>query len=164
MEKQRMTLEVVVPGHPVGKGRARSFVRKNGPKAGSIGHITPQKTRSYEATVRLFAAAQMQGRAPIGGPVRLTIRIVVAVPGGWPSWKKEAALAGRIRPTVKPDADNVEKAIKDALNGVAWVDDCQVVETDKVKIYANAPRVEMVVVELPELPAHVKTRAEMARS
>ena len=32
-------------------------------------------------------------------------------------------LEHRIRPTVKPDLDNVAKLIYDALNGVAWYDD-----------------------------------------
>lgn len=36
-------------------------------------------------------------------------------------------LAGQIRPTVKPDCDNVSKIILDALNGVAFKDDSQVV-------------------------------------
>lgn len=38
-------------------------------------------------------------------------------------------LEHRIRPTVKPDLDNVAKLIYDALNGVAWYDDNAIVDT-----------------------------------
>lgn len=36
--------------------------------------------------------------------------------------------------TYKPDLDNDFKEIKDALNGVAWVDDAQVTETHGLKM------------------------------
>ena len=35
--------------------------------------------------------------------------------------------------TAKPDADNIGKAVLDALNGVAWADDAQVVRLEVVK-------------------------------
>ena len=61
---------------------------------------------------------------------------------------KAAALAGAIRPTSKPDIDNVIKSSFDGLNMVVWVDDSQVVELKTAKWYSDAPRLEMWVREV----------------
>ena len=50
-------------------------------------------------------------------------------------------------PKVKPDLDNVVKAVLDALNGVVYRDDAQVVNLVATKRYATEPRVEVYVFE-----------------
>lgn len=145
---------IVVPGHPVGKGRARSAQLASGRTI----HYTPQKTRSWEGVAKLFAMEKMAGREPLACPVRLSLIITHAVPDSWPLWKQNLALAGEIEPTVKPDADNVEKAVKDALNGVAWLDDCQVVSCTKEKLYGQHPGVRILVSARGTLPAQVRRR------
>lgn len=65
-----------------------------------------------------------------------------AVPKSWSKRKRADAIADKIRPTTKPDLDNVIKGIKDALNGVWYKDDSQVVEYGLVgKWYAEEPHV-----------------------
>ncbi len=158
---------IVVPGHPVGKGRARSAIlyRKSGEpvrskKNGRIvtTHYTPEKTRTWEGIARSLAMDKMGGMRPMECPIRLSLIITLAIPDSWPQWKRELALAGRIEPTVKPDADNVEKAVKDALNGVVWVDDCYVVSGAKEKLYGPHPGVRILVSARETMPAQVKHR------
>lgn len=110
-----------VLGEPVGKGRPRFSARGGRPRA-----YTPAKTRRYEQDVQ--AAAREAIPEPIRGPVRLDIQAVHGVPDSWPKWKREMARSGDLAPTGKPDASNVLKAIEDAINGVAWYDDAQVVD------------------------------------
>ncbi len=55
-------------------------------------------------------------------------------------------IAGDIAPTKKPDFDNIQKIICDALNGVAYYDDSQIVKADIEKVYRTTPRVEVTVV------------------
>ena len=43
------------------------------------------------------------------------------------------------RPAKRPDFDNIGKIIADALNGVAYRDDAQIVEAKLVKIYVDGP-------------------------
>ena len=74
--------------------------------------------------------------------------IAVAVPASKSKKWKAAALAGAIRPTSKPDIDNVIKSSFDGLNLVVWVDDSQVVELKTAKWYSDAPRLEMWVREV----------------
>lgn len=87
----------VVPGSPVPKERAR-VVR---------GHaFTPERTRTAEAAIAW--AAKAAGVVPLSGPVALTCLFYC-------------------RNNVRGDIDNLVKLCSDALNGVAWADDKQVV-------------------------------------
>lgn len=61
---------------------------------------------------------------------------------------QRGALAGEIMLTTKPDADNVEKAIKDGINGVAYRDDVQVIQDCKSKLYGTVPAVHVAITEL----------------
>ncbi|WP_334299865.1 RusA family crossover junction endodeoxyribonuclease [Anaerobutyricum hallii] len=50
-----------------------------------------------------------------------------------------------MRPTKKPDLDNVIKSILDALNKVAYHDDTQIVSLSMEKFYSDSPRVEVTI-------------------
>ena len=63
--------------------------------------------------------------------------------------KRRQMLGGDIRPTKKPDSDNVLKAICDSLNGIAYRDDAQVVDCIVRKLYSDAPRVEVTISSVP---------------
>jgi Holliday junction resolvase RusA-like endonuclease len=80
----------------------------------------------------------------------LHIDIVCSVPKSATKRFAAQALAGHARPTKKPDADNVLKAICDGMNGVVWKDDVQAVEVRLSKRYGSTPgvrvRVEALVV------------------
>jgi Holliday junction resolvase RusA-like endonuclease len=54
---------------------------------------------------------------------------------------------GIIRPIKKPDLDNIAKIIADSLNGVAYRDDSQIVESSVAKFYSDFPRVEVEIYE-----------------
>jgi Holliday junction resolvase RusA-like endonuclease len=103
---------------------------------------TPEKTRTYEQTVAAEARKAMAGREPITGPCLLELVLVFKIPASWSKKKRAAALAGEIYPCVKPDADNITKAICDSFNAIVWVDDVQVVDLLARKRYGEHPRVE----------------------
>ena len=68
---------------------------------------------------------------------------------------RRPASVDRALPTTKPDRDKLERAVCDALTGVLWVDDCQVVDGPVRKLYvdaANPPGVRAIVMQLPALP------------
>ncbi|MDR2209373.1 MAG: RusA family crossover junction endodeoxyribonuclease [Azoarcus sp.] len=120
-----------VPGHPVGKARPR-FTRS--------GHAyTPEKTASFENLVKLAAKNAMRDLAPIEGSVSAEVISSFPVPASWSKKKRQAALNGEVMPTVKPDADNVAKAVLDAINGICYADDSQVVTLHIEKRYSATP-------------------------
>lgn len=131
-----MILNFVVPGPPVGKQRAR-VTRQ--------GHAyTPSKTVNYEALIKQTFAAKYPGHVPMEGPISLTLYVAVM-----PS--KDAARKLKknpaFRPTIKPDADNILKIFADAMNGLAYVDDKQIVTAKIFKYYNELPHVEVEIEE-----------------
>ncbi len=129
-------LTIVVMGAPVGKGRPR-FTR--------AGHTyTPDKTRSYEQLVAWTARTEMGSRPLIDGPVQLSFRAVFEIPKSWPKKKQTDALLGIVRPTGKPDIDNLIKSM-DALNGIVFRDDSQITEISGSKRYGHQAFVAVTV-------------------
>lgn len=135
-----MEVKFTVPGKPTGKGRPR-FNRKTGRT------YTPKGTADYERVVKKAYLSASSGVC-LNGPIRAKITACYSIPMSWSNKKKEAALAGHILPTVKPDLDNVAKAVLDALNGIAYDDDSAVVQLIICKSYAYPP---CVVVALEEM-------------
>lgn len=124
-------IEIILAGVPVGKGRPR-FVKSTGSA------FTPEKTVRFEDRLSIVAQEAMAGRAPLDGPLELYVEIRMPVPLSKPKRWRDAALAGLIRPTKKPDWDNFAKTV-DALNMIVWVDDAQIVDGRVRKIYHEAP-------------------------
>ena len=68
------------------------------------------------------------------------------------SKKKQAAMESySIMPTKKPDTDNIAKIVLDALNGLAFYDDAQVVDLTVMKLYSRTPRVTVHIGEITEV-------------
>lgn len=132
-----------LPGHPRGKGRARSFRVGN-----FVRHYTPAETRSYEGMIRLAAEKAMAGRPPIDRPVIVMMAAVFDIPKSFSKKRRAAALEGGEFPAKKPDLDNILKALTDAMNGVVVKDDCQIVSVRSSKVYGPAPLVSVTVTPL----------------
>lgn len=97
------TLTFIVPGEPQAKQRARVYVR-----GAHVRAVTPTATRAYEERVKVCArAAAARARWTVGGDDYFEVTLTV-VRTHWDSGG---------------DADNYAKAIKDAMNGVAYPDD-----------------------------------------
>ena len=138
-----MHYSFAVSGAPRGKARARTVFR-----GGKAHAFTPARTRDYEEQVRLAYMVQTGQTEPFHGPVELTLRAYYPIPSSWPKGKSAKALARLLLPTVKPDLDNVLKSIMDAVNGLAWDDDKQVVMFKTSKEYSANPRVEVEIWEV----------------
>ncbi len=137
-----------VPGEPQGKGRARIG------KVGGFSRLfPPAKTLAYESLVAQMAAPAMAGAPLIEGPVSLHCELRFSVPRSASKKHRAAMLAGQMRPTKKPDADNVLKAICDGINGVVWRDDVQAVDITLRKRYAEVPGVVVAITAADELAA-----------
>lgn len=126
-----------VPGEPVGKARPR--FTKNGHA------YTPDKTRSYEAIVKLCVIKAMKGKKLLTGAISLSVTAFFPIPKSYTKAVREKALSGEMRHTKKPDWDNVGKIVSDALNGVVYADDAKVSHAIVDKRYSDFPRVEVAV-------------------
>ena len=90
--------------------------------------------------------AEFGKRLPAIGPIKLTVY-------AWFSRPKSEIRKTKPMPEYphikKPDADNVLKAVMDALNGLAWHDDAQVasVTVEKMVCYGTEPPFVKILIE-----------------
>lgn len=132
------TLQFVIPGDPCAKQR---------PRMTRAGHTyTPKQTVSYENLVKTIYSDKC-GKY-FEGPIHMEIYAYFSVPKSVSKKKKDEMLNGDIRPTKKPDWDNIGKIIMDSLNNIAYDDDKQVVSARVEKLYGAVPRVEVFISEL----------------
>ena len=57
-------------------------------------------------------------------------------------------LQGLLNHVVKPDLDNLVKAVLDALNDLAWHDDAQIIELHVSKKYVESPNIHINITEI----------------
>lgn len=137
-----MYIKFTVLGEPQGKGRPR-FAKINGQTIVR----TPEKTAIYENLVAIEykKAAMSQGFDRFGDSEELKMRIKAyyQMPKAARKRRQELMMLGEVRPTKKPDVDNIIKVIADSLNGIAYRDDAQIVSVECQKFYSDTPRVEV---------------------
>ena len=124
---------------------------KQRPRMGRSGIVyTPKETLIYENYVKMCYSdyGNQFGWLLYENQVRAEIEVLVAVPKSDSKTKKKAKIEGMIRPTVKPDCDNLAKSILDSLNGLAYQDDKQVVELSIKKYYAENAEVRVRLTEV----------------
>ncbi len=127
-----------VLGEPKGKQRPRTVRNK---ATGRTMTYTPEQTVIYENMVRY--AYQQQCGEMLTGTLETEITAYFPVPKSVTKRRRAFMLDGIIWHTKKPDADNVAKAVLDALNGVAYHDDTQIARLVVEKKYSEQPRVEV---------------------
>ena len=141
----------IIDGEPMGKGRPR-FSTFNG----YVRTHTPQATMNYETKV-IFSYKE-KNDVMVFEPTDMIHAKIVAyylIPKGHYRFHKKTnttdldtkgqeMLDGKLLPTKKPDCDNIAKIVLDALNGIAYHDDSQVVELVVQKRYSENARVEVV--------------------
>ena len=126
-------IKLMIPGEPCAKQR---------PRLGKGYTYTPKKTVNYETLVRELYIMQNY-RQQLEGELVMTVRAYFAIPKSASKKKAADMSSGKIRPVKRPDWDNVGKMCSDALNGLAYHDDSQIVSATVEKWYSTEPRVEV---------------------
>ena len=140
----------VIHGKPQGKARARTFYN---PKLGRVQSMTPENTVLYENLVKQSFLQQAGPDARWFGkePLAMYITAFYQMPKSMTKADRKLAGCGKLHPTKKPDADNIAKVICDALNGVAYGDDTQIIKMNVLKAYTEEnPRVQVYLEEYEE--------------
>ena len=134
-----MLLTFEVPGEPRGKGRPRFHRIGN-----HVQTYTDGKTKTYEETIVAYYKKNSGGyKWPDAAVLEIDIVAYYPIPKSATKAAKAAMQAMQVKPTKKPDIDNVIKAVLDALNGVAYKDDNRVVRVEARKEYSDFPRLEI---------------------
>lgn len=112
---------------------------------------TPSDVKSYANWVRLCFQKEYPKHLPSmyhDKQLRMNIEAHYAIPKSFSKKKREDALNRLVRPTVKPDCDNISKNICDSLNGIVYPDDKQIVSLEVEKYYSEN---ESVIVRIYDL-------------
>ncbi len=140
-----MRVQFTVPGKPQGKARARTVYNKN------LGHsvsYTPENDLLYENLIKTMYIHAAKGTR-FDREIPVTLRIVARFlpPKSYSKKKQAQMLQGEVLPIKKPDIDNIVKVVADALNGVAYKDDTQIVHVIAKKAYSALEGVDVIVEE-----------------
>lgn len=121
-------VRIILAGNPVAKARPR-FTKRGFA-------YTPKTTADYERLLQAEAIQEMNGQEPFTCPLRVRLEYWFSIPKSY-SRKKHEELIGQ--PHIKkPDLDNLVKTL-DALNGVVFKDDSQIVDIRAQKMYGETP-------------------------
>lgn len=111
-----------------------------------IQKYTPKDIVEYSNWVRHSFYKEYPNHLPselIDYQLRMNIDVFFSIPKSFSKTKTKLALDGKIRPTIKPDWDNISKNICDALNGIAYPDDKAIVSGSVNKYYSNVDYVNV---------------------
>ena len=140
-----MPLAFDVMGDPVGKARPRVVG----------GHAyTPDKTAAYEDRIRLAYKRAVKDRPEEerffgkDAQLSLTVSAFCRMPKRVNKTLREAMMSFRERPRKKPDLDNILKVVADALNGLAYHDDSQIVSMSATKYWSHDPYILIGITEV----------------
>lgn len=151
-------------GEPFGKKNMQPIM-----VGGHARAFSPQKNEEYMSKVYFSLKEALKDVEQEGiifdkdTPVKVNILALYEIPKSHYKFYKslgkcdydkvgKSMLVGEIRPTKKPDLDNISKVICDGITkvGRVWFDDSQVVEETLQKYYAEKPKVIVEVIGLKE--------------
>lgn len=129
-----------------GKVKAKQRPRFNGKFT-----YTPKETIDYENWVKTSYLDKYRGQPILENALKVKIIAYYEVPKSASKKKKLQMLRNEILPTIKPDTDNIAKGILDSLNGIAFLDDKQVVKLEVAKYYGSSPCVAVMIQEVNDV-------------
>lgn len=115
-------LEVFIPGKPAAQGSKRHV--------GGGRLVEQSKAVAPWRTLVAWHVAQEWTAAPLDGPIDLEVEFVMPRPSATPKRRTPPAIR-------RPDVDKLLRALLDAVTGVLWRDDSQVVQVFMTKRIAE---------------------------
>ena len=133
----------VIDGPVIPKGRPR-FSRIGG----HVKAFTPKRTLDYEKKVKeSYLSEYPTGIAFESEPLSMILNIYMAVPKSVSKKKRDHMIVYEYPTKHNGDLDNLLKSVADALNGVAYTDDCQIVHVTVNKFWSEEAKAEVTIKE-----------------
>lgn len=133
---------VTIECDAIGKGRPKFSTVGGYPKA-----YTPKKTKQQEELIKYeFIRQAGPNYTNRECPVYVSIEVGYRIPKSTSKKKTAEMLENYDIVLKKPDLDNVVKLILDALNGIAYRDDSQIIALDATKAWMVVPQTTITIV------------------
>ena len=144
-----MNITFFVAGVPAPQGSKTSYGRGRIVDSADTGKVR-NAGKMWSEAVRMEAIKAMAGRAPLEGPVRLTLIFHIKRP------KSHMGARGDVKPrhasrwhTVRPDGSKIARRVEDAMSGVVYQDDSQIVHKTVAKVWTTSRAGVEITVETP---------------
>jgi len=144
-------MEFMVHGMPIAQGSKRAITSR-----GRTFMVDDNKEnlRPWRQEIAQVAAEAMDGDGVWSGPIFVRIMFFLPRPRGhFGKGRNEERLrpTAPIAPHTKPDVDKLVRAVLDALTGVVFHDDAQVVDLFATKVYSDHQRYPGAMVEVKKV-------------
>lgn len=109
------------------------------PRIGKVGAFSRMYDPQSLFKKQLHLLLEPRPTEPFEGAISVSFEFRVKIPK---SWSKKKKLRMELQPCpIKPDLSNYIKFIEDALNGILWLDDAQIVayKEPTCKLYSQDP-------------------------
>jgi Holliday junction resolvase RusA-like endonuclease len=134
-----MEITIEIPIIPVAQKRGRAGIIK-GRDGRVFSHVYKDKGQRVQEDNFRALLYEYKPDTLMQGPLSLWIEAYLPMPKSKPKkWQEEANL-GWIRPTTKPDVDNLAKHVKDCMQGIFYADDKEIVSLIVEKFYSDNPK------------------------
>jgi Holliday junction resolvase RusA-like endonuclease len=156
-------IEFTVLGKPQPGGSKKWLPRKGRIGGRPLVVDDNPKTKPWQALVSAAAYDALDGQPPLEGPLLLEIDFYLTRPAGhYGSGRNRQTIkpSSPRFPAVRPDVTKLIRAVEDALTGLAWRDDAQVVTQTARKRYGHPERAEILVWQVNELVTLEEATAE----
>jgi Holliday junction resolvase RusA-like endonuclease len=144
-------LYLTVYGRPQPAGSKRAFQHATTRRV-MVTDANPN-SRPWKQQVTAQALHQLNGQPILlQGPLELTVTFILARPKShYRTGRNQHLLrpAAPARPTTKPDTTKLLRGVEDALTGIYWNDDAQIVDQHAHKEFGAPERVEIIVRRAP---------------
>lgn len=139
--------EVIGRAQPAGSKRAFPFQKASGKLGVRVSDMNPNAA-AWKERVAQAAHAAYGDRPPLEGPIRLVVSFARLRPKS--HFKKSGALkdGAPTYPITQPDTTKTLRAFEDALNGLVWRDDSQVVMQEACKVFAEVEKTTVLIFTL----------------
>jgi Holliday junction resolvase RusA-like endonuclease len=143
-------LSFFVPGIPKTAGSKRAFI----PKGWQRAIIVDDNPKSRDWKTDVSQAGQAAYKGPLlEGPLEVSLAFVCLRPKGHHG-KNGVRPSAPVWPIGKPDVLKLARAVEDALTGIIWRDDAQVVSEHLCKLYGPKPGVYVMVSNASTVAKH----------
>lgn len=132
-------IKFTVLGHPEPQGSIKAFMVRGKPRLTSD-NAAMKPWRQEVGWCALRALAKANAKQPWAAakvPVGVIFHFYFAKPHSAPKRRQW--------PSVKPDWDKLARSCGDAMTGIVWVDDAQIVQATVVKEYGLPERAEITI-------------------
>ena len=137
--------EFTVYGRPLPGGSKRAFIRKNketGKQGVVVVDMNEKNLKPWKNEIEMVASSLIGARPMYEGPLMLVVDFYMPRPKNHFGVHGVKRTAPRY-PIVRPDTTKLLRPLEDALSGILWRDDAQIVEQIVRKRYGDPPRAEV---------------------